>query len=192
MQQAPPIPLRIECPPGACVCERERLDAPGADRRILMLTREEEKKLVARIEAVASYDDLLRLAQRMAALLGITLHIAPGANEVRTVRGFDIRLAEMPGLCRKTCKEIPAAVRRCLERHPDIAFAILDAHDLFAQPSLTAGAPSPQQSSTQQSSPQQSLLQPSMQQALQQPSTQQPSTLQPSPTQATHLPDPHQ
>jgi hypothetical protein len=129
-----PIPIRTECPPGACVCERERLDAPGADRRILMLTREEEKKLVARIEAVQNYDELRRIEQRMLALLGIKLTIAPGANEVRTVRGFDIRLAEMPGLCRKTCKEIPAAVRRCLEQHPGIAFAILDAHDLFAQP----------------------------------------------------------
>ncbi|HFX3534289.1 TPA: hypothetical protein ACKP3E_006429, partial [Pseudomonas aeruginosa] len=32
-------PLRQPCPPGACVCERERLEAPGADRRILLLTR---------------------------------------------------------------------------------------------------------------------------------------------------------
>ena len=30
--------LRQPCPPGACVCERERLEAPGADRRILLLT----------------------------------------------------------------------------------------------------------------------------------------------------------
>jgi hypothetical protein len=34
-------------------------------------------------------------------------------------------------LCRKTRQSIPAAVRRCLDQHPDIAFAILDAHDLF-------------------------------------------------------------
>lgn len=140
MHQAPPIPLRIECPPGACVCDRERLDAPGADRRILMLTRAEEKKLVARIEAVENHEDLCRIEQRMLALLGIKLTITPGSNEVRTVRGFDIRLAEMPGLCRKTCKEIPAAVRRCLERHPQIAYAILDAHDLFASPSPDANS----------------------------------------------------
>ena len=125
------MPFRAACPPGACVCERERLDAPGADRRILQLTREEEKKLIARIEALASYEDLLRLEQRLADLLGITLRIAPGANEVRTVRGFQIELAELPGLCRKTRQAIPAAVRRCLDQHPDIAFAILDAHDLF-------------------------------------------------------------
>ena len=214
MQQAQPIPIRIECPPGACVCERERLDAPGADRRILMLTREEEKKLVARIEAVSTYDDLLRLGQRMTALLGITLHIGPGANEVRTVRGFDIRLAEMPGLCRKTSKEIPAAVRRCLEHHPDIAFAILDAHDLFAQAPIDSGVSSPQQPSSHQSSPQQPAPQ---QPAQQQPSPQQPAQKQPSPqqtaqqqssaqqppplhqsplhqapSQPTHMPDPHQ
>lgn len=140
MQPAVSIPIRTECPPGACVCERERLDAPGADRRILMLTREEEKKLVARIEAAASWDELRRLEQRMADLLGIRLRIAPGPNEVRTVRGFQIELGELPGLCRKTRQAIPAAVRRCLDQHPEIAFAILDAHDLFAPAAATAAA----------------------------------------------------
>ena len=143
MQPAVSIPIRTECPPGACVCERERLDAPGADRRILMLTREEEKKLVARIEAAASWDELRRLEQRMVDLLGIRLRIAPGPNEVRTVRGFQIELGELPGLCRKTRQAIPAAVRRCLDQHPDIAFAILDAHDLFAPPAATAAASPP-------------------------------------------------
>lgn len=127
-----PITIRTECPPGACVCKRERLDAPGADRRILMLTREEEKKLVARIEAVEDYEQLRKLGARMRELLGITLSIAPGPKEVRTVRGFQIELQALPGLCRKTRQTIPAAVRRCLDQHPDIAFAILDAHDLFA------------------------------------------------------------
>ncbi|WP_426190779.1 hypothetical protein [Massilia sp. DWR3-1-1] len=134
MPQPTPIPIRTECPPGACVCERERLDAPGADRRILLLTREEEKKLVAKLEAASTYEDLRRLVERMAALLGLRLHIVPGPNEVRTVRGFHIEFDSVPGLCRKTRQAIPAAVRRCLERHPAIAFAILDAHDLFAQP----------------------------------------------------------
>ena len=142
MPPANPIPLRATCPPGACVCERERLDVPGADRRILQLTREEEKKLIARIEALRSYDELRRLEQRLVDLLGITLRIAPGANEVRTVRGFQIDLAEQPGLCRKTRQAVPAAVRRCLEQHPDIAFAILDANDLFA-PSPFTPAPMP-------------------------------------------------
>ncbi|MFL6710942.1 MAG: hypothetical protein ACJ8HI_22300 [Massilia sp.] len=132
MQQTVSIPIRTECPPGACVCERERLDAPGADRRILMLTRDEEKKLVARIEAVESYEQLRKLGARMRELLGITLSIAPGPNEVKTVRGFLIELQPLPGLCRKTRQAIPAAVRRCLDQHPDIAYAILDAHDLFA------------------------------------------------------------
>jgi hypothetical protein len=29
---------------------------------------------------------------------------------------------------------VPAAVRRVLERHPEITYAILDAHDLFGAP----------------------------------------------------------
>ncbi|MDB5963146.1 MAG: hypothetical protein JWP59_4440, partial [Massilia sp.] len=86
-------------------------------------------------EAASTHEDLLRLQEKMNALLGIRLTILPGANEVRTVRGFQVELADLPGLCRKTRQAIPAAVRRCLDQHPEIAFAILDAHDLFAQPS---------------------------------------------------------
>ncbi|MDB5919882.1 MAG: hypothetical protein JWR40_4116 [Massilia sp.] len=126
------FPIRTECPPGLCVCERGRvLLDPAADARILKLTRAEEKKLLARIEAVASYDELNKLAQRMRELLGIALTIMPGNNEVRTVRGFLIEVADLPGLCRKTRQSIPAAVRRCLDQHPEIAWAVLDAHDLF-------------------------------------------------------------
>ena len=126
------FPIRTECPPGLCACERERLLAdPGADARILRLTRVEEKKLLERIEAAASYDELNKLKQRMRELLGIELSIMPGNNEVRTVRGFIIEVGHLPGMCRKTRQSIPAAVRRCLDQHPEIAWAVLDKHDLF-------------------------------------------------------------
>lgn len=139
MQQTVDFTIRTECPPGLCVCDRERLLAdPDSDKRVLRLTREEEKRLVDRIEAVSTYEDLRKLEQRMVQLLGITLSITPGPNEVRTVRGFRIELAELPGLCRKTRQSIPAAVRRCLDQHPEIAFAILDAESLFAPPPADA------------------------------------------------------
>lgn|GEM_PF-1924112 len=97
------IPLRKECPPGACVCERELLlGDPQADLRVLRLTKEEEKRLVERIEAIATYAELLRIGQRLQEQLGITVSILPSSNEVRTVRGFQIELQERPGLCRKT------------------------------------------------------------------------------------------
>jgi hypothetical protein len=130
----PPFPIRKECPPGACDCRRELLlDDPQADLRVLRLTKEEEKRLIERIEAVASHAELLRIGQRLEEQLGIRLSIAPGPNEVRTVRGFVIEIASVPGLCRKTRQAIPAAIRRCLESRPEIAFAILDAHDLLGQ-----------------------------------------------------------
>lgn len=130
----PPFPIRKECPPGACDCQRDvLLDDPQADLRILRLTREEEKRLLERIEAIASYAELMRIGQRLEEQLGVAIRIAPGPNEVRTVRGFQIELSQRPGLCRKTRQAVPAAVRRCLERHPEIAWAILDAHDLFAR-----------------------------------------------------------
>lgn len=132
MSQAPSFPLRTECPPGTCVCDRESLlDDPAGDLRVLRLTRSEEKKLIDRIEGVSSHAELQHLAQRMQAQLGIVLQIAPGQNEVRTVRGLQIQLAEQPGLCKKIRLSIPAAVRRCLEKNPAIVYAILDAHDLL-------------------------------------------------------------
>lgn len=129
---AVPMPLRNPCPPGACECDRDRLLAdPDGDKRVLALTREEEKRLVARIESISTHSELKRLVERMQLLLGIELRIAPGANEVRTMRGFQIQLVERPGLCRKTRQAIPAAIRRCLENHPDVGFAILDESGLF-------------------------------------------------------------
>lgn len=132
MPDTPFFPLRKECPPAVCDCKRELLLAEsGADLRILRLTQIEEKKLIERIGQVSNYEELLTLTARMRDLLGIELTIAPGAGEVRTVLGLKIQLAERPGLCRKTHKTIPAAVRRCLAERQEIVFAILDAHDLF-------------------------------------------------------------
>ena len=67
----------------------------------------------------------------MRELLGIVLTIAPGPNEVRTARGFIIEVADLPGLCRKTRQSIPAAVRRCMDQHAEIAYAVLDEDSLF-------------------------------------------------------------
>ncbi|WAG81323.1 hypothetical protein LMK08_11895 [Metapseudomonas furukawaii] len=125
-------PLRQPCPPGACDCGRdELLENPSADLRILLLTRQEEKRLLERLERLQSLEDLERLQQRMYEQLGLRLHIAPGFNEVRTMRGFEIRIDPLPGLCRKTRQSIPAAIRRGLENHPEIAYRLLDAHDLL-------------------------------------------------------------
>lgn len=108
------------------------LDDPQADLRILRLTREEEKKLLARLEAITSYGDLRHMQQRMHEQLGIAVTITPSARGVRTVRGLSIRVEEQRGLCRKTRQNIPSAIRKCLENNETIAFAIVDAHDLLA------------------------------------------------------------
>ncbi|SFV08432.1 hypothetical protein [Pseudoduganella namucuonensis] len=130
--QQPDFPIRKECPPGACDCKRELLlDDPQADLAILRLTKEEEKRLVERIEGAASYEELQRIGVRLRQNLGVSLTIAPGENEVRTVMGLQIELSMRPGLCRKTREAIPAAVRRCLKRNPEIIYAILNANDLL-------------------------------------------------------------
>ena len=127
-------PIRQPCPPGACDCGRDPLlDTPGADVRILFLTRAEEKRLVERLENLQSLQDLERMQQRMHELLGIRVHIAPGHNEVKSMRGIQIVIDELPGMCRKTRQAIPAAIRRGLEKNPEIAYRLLDAHDLFRE-----------------------------------------------------------
>ena len=128
----PSIQTRQPCPPGACICGRERLlGTQGADSRILSLTRQEEKRLLERLENIESLTDLEHIQRRMFEQLGIRLEIAPGFNEVRSMRGIAIHIDELPGLCRKTRQSIPAAIRRGLEKRPEIAYRLLNAHDLF-------------------------------------------------------------
>ena len=128
----PSTVLRSPCPPGACICEREQLlSAPDSDLRIFSLTRQAEKVLLERLENIQSLGDLEHLRRRMREQLGIEVQIDPGVTEVRTMRGIAIRLAEQPGLCRKTRQAIPAAIRRALEKHPEIAYKLLDDQGLF-------------------------------------------------------------
>jgi Trp operon repressor len=126
------IPIRKECPPGACVCQRDTLLAdPQADLRILQLTKEEEKRLLERLESLQTLADLQRMQHKLQAQLGIVLTIASGATGEASMRGFDIQVADQPGLCRKTREAIPAAVRRCMKATPAIAVAFLDADGLW-------------------------------------------------------------
>ncbi|MGE8701605.1 MAG: hypothetical protein ACN6O5_02920 [Achromobacter sp.] len=128
-----PFPIRQECPPGACVCDREQLLAnPASDLRVLRLTREEEKRLVARLENITSLDDLRAMQGRIQAQLGIVIHITPSENEVRTSRGISIQLEELPGLCRKTRASLPAAIRRGFDNRPEIVYALLNERDLLS------------------------------------------------------------
>jgi len=127
-----PLPLRNPCPPGACDCQREELlGSAVADTRILLLTRQEEQRLLERLENLQSLEELERLQQRMYEQLGIRLHIEPAHGEVRSMRGIHMRFDAHPGLCRKTRQNIPAAIRRAMEKRPEIAWRLLDSFDLF-------------------------------------------------------------
>ena len=125
-------PLRQPCPPGACDCGREQLlDNPSSDPRILLLTRTEETRLLERLENLESLADLEKMQQRIYAQLGVRIAVAPGFNEVRSMRGIAIQIDALPGLCRKTRKAIPPAIRRALEKRPEIAYSLLNANDLL-------------------------------------------------------------
>lgn len=124
-------PTRNPCPAGVCICERERLEDPDADQRVLRLTREEEIRLLSRLERIESLADLEHMQRKLQDQLGIRLEISPGHTEVRTMRGINIVVHAQVGLCRKTRQSIPAAVRRGLEARPNIAWALLNANDLL-------------------------------------------------------------
>ncbi|MEE5149916.1 hypothetical protein V2J87_01015 [Pseudomonas alliivorans] len=125
------LPTRNPCPPGVCDCERERLDAPDADRRILLLTRDQEKRLLERLEAITSLNDLEHVLHKIEAQLGVRVDVMPGFNEVRTMRGINILVEQKVGVCRKTRQSIPAAIRRALKANPHIAWQLLNANDLL-------------------------------------------------------------
>lgn len=133
---APTFPIRTECPPGACVCGRDALLAQAAngqaDARVLMLTREEEKRLVQKLESLTTLAQLRHMQVRMEAQLGIRLTIAPSPNEVRSLRGISILVHEQPGLCKKTRQSIPAAIKKSMDARPEIAFELLNEGGLFA------------------------------------------------------------
>ncbi|MGE6790952.1 hypothetical protein SAMN05216206_2630 [Pseudomonas guineae] len=124
--------LRQPCPPGACDCGREALlENADSDARILRLTRAEEKRLLERLENLESLADLEKMQQRIYEQLGLRVAVAPGFNEVRSMRGMAVQIDTLPGLCRKTRQAIPTAIRRALEKRPEIAYSLLNAHDLF-------------------------------------------------------------
>ena len=132
MTSSASFPIRTECPPGACVCHRDALlQNPSGDLRVLRLTREEEKRLLQRLENLACLSDLRRIEERLEQQLGIRLTISTSPNEVRTLRGITILVHEQPGLCKKTRQAIPAAIKKSLEQRPEIAFELLDEGGLF-------------------------------------------------------------
>ena len=131
----PPFPPRTECPPGACICGRDALLAdPQGDLRILRLSRADEKSLLQRLENLRDLTDLRHLEERMEQQLGIRLTLVTSPRGVRSLRGILIRVQEQPGLCRKTRQAIPAAIRRGIEKRPQIAWEIANAGGLFEAP----------------------------------------------------------
>ena len=102
--------------------------------RILHLTREEEKRLLQRLEQLTSLADLRHMEQRLLEQLGLRLSISTRSREVRSLRGITILVQEQPGLCRKTRKAIPEAIRKSMDARPEIAYALLNEGGLFGAP----------------------------------------------------------
>ena len=111
----------------------EMLDAPDADARVRLLTSQQEKALIERIERIHSYEDMMRVIGLIYEQLGVRLHIEVGDGEVRTVRGIHIELLPQPGLCKKTRASLPKALRRCLAANQHIVHELLDRQSLWGR-----------------------------------------------------------
>ena len=101
---------------------------------LLRLSRADEKSLLQRLENLRDLTDLRHLEERMEQQLGIRLTLVTSPRGVRSLRGILIRVQEQPGLCRKTRQAIPAAIRRGIEKRPQIAWEIANAGGLFEAP----------------------------------------------------------
>ncbi len=134
MTLLPGQPFRTPCPTGACDCQFELLDAPEADARVRLLTAQQEKALIARIERIHSYEDLMRVLDLIYQQLGVRLVVSAGDGEIRTVRGLHIEMLPQPGLCKKTRSSLPKAVRRCLDANQHIVHELLDRQSLWGRP----------------------------------------------------------
>ena len=112
-------PLRQPCPPGACVCERER--RRPARTVILLLTRRGRAAHGRSHWKPCAARKTWNTCCGMEEQLGIRLRIAPAFGEVRSMRGIRMRFEEQPGLCRKTRQAIPppsAAAWRSARKSP--------------------------------------------------------------------------
>ena len=103
----------------------------GNDWRILRLPPG-GKRLPERMKNLQSLGEQEKLQQRMHEQLGIRLAVAPGVNEVRSMRGIRIEIDTLPASAAKPARHYqpPSAIRR-LEKHPEIAYKLLNAHGLF-------------------------------------------------------------
>lgn len=133
MTLLPGQPFRTPCPAGACDCDFELLESPDADPRVRLLTSQQEKALIERIERIHSYEDLMRVIDLIYEQLGVRLEIRVGEGEVRTVRGLVIELLPQPGLCKKTRGSLPKAMRRCLDANQHIVHELLDRQSLWGR-----------------------------------------------------------
>lgn len=133
MTLLPGQPFRTPCPAGACDCRLELLDAPDADARVRLLTAQQEKALIERIERIHSYEDMMRVIDLIYQQLGVRLLVEPGDGIVHTVRGLHIEVVPQPGLCKKTRTSLPKAMRRCLDANQHIVHELLDRHSLWGR-----------------------------------------------------------
>ena len=93
---------RTECPPGACVCDRDALlQDPRPTPAAAAHPREKKAPAAAAWSRSPAWLTCAACRDRMDSNSASADH-RPGPNEVRTLRGITILVHEQRGLCRKT------------------------------------------------------------------------------------------
>ena len=63
--------------------------------------------------------------------LGIRLRIAPAFGEVRSMRGIRMRFESSRGSAARPARRFPPPSAAASEKRPEVAYALLNAHDLL-------------------------------------------------------------
>ena len=80
--------LRAACPPALCDCGRDALlgEPSSVQARVLLLSKPEEARLLQRLEAITSLEDLRHMQRRLFEQLGIRLTVQPGQRSAQHAR----------------------------------------------------------------------------------------------------------
>ena len=125
-----PRPSASPARPGACVCERERLEAPGADRRILLPDPPGRAAPGRPPGSPAAWKTTEHL-RRMEEQLGIRLRIAPAFGECAACAASACASRSSRGSAARPARRFPPPSAAALEKRPEVAYALLNAHDLL-------------------------------------------------------------
>lgn len=111
---------RIPCPPDVCECGHRALlesDPHGIDHPVVFLTKMTEYRILERIRDIGTVQAFDRLRDEIRERFRIIFSIQGNGS---------VSIPEIPGLCRKTHKNLLAALESRFREEPELLRSVLD------------------------------------------------------------------